>query len=336
MTDGPHRGSPSRSCSAPRPQPETLRLPNGSLCPAVNRSPSCLMLESMTHSRQPTRAEATDVANAILDGTDAVMLSGESAIGDHPVEAVATLARIAVATEPHRPRLALWDRLRRRLPSWSPRLAPQSRRRYSSCPVTIAGPQQARLCLEESTADVETVVRHQAQLSLPEAQATRAGGIPGAMRKRTSQVLTVAATLCVPSAAQASFLEGEALDSVAEFISWLVIIVVPLIGLTVFWLVHVLPEKIAEKKGHPQAQAIQVLCLLSLVFGGLLWPLAWLWAYTKPVIYKLAYGTDTVDHGHGEEPVEEPLEQQIQVLRDRLAELNVRLTERPAATGEEA
>ena len=70
------------------------------------------MLESMTHSRQPTRAEATDVANAILDGTDAVMLSGESAVGDHPVEAVATLARIAAATEPYRPRFDLWDRLR--------------------------------------------------------------------------------------------------------------------------------------------------------------------------------------------------------------------------------
>lgn len=67
------------------------------------------MLESMTHSRQPTRAEATDVANAVLDGTDAVMLSGESATGEFPVEAVATLARITAATEPHRKREDLWE-----------------------------------------------------------------------------------------------------------------------------------------------------------------------------------------------------------------------------------
>ncbi|NUQ61949.1 MAG: pyruvate kinase [Pirellulales bacterium] len=70
------------------------------------------MLESMTHSRQPTRAEATDVANAVLDGTDCVMLSGESATGEFPVEAVATLARITTATEPHRTRTDLWERLK--------------------------------------------------------------------------------------------------------------------------------------------------------------------------------------------------------------------------------
>jgi pyruvate kinase len=65
------------------------------------------MLESMVEHYRPTRAEATDVANAILDGTDCVMLSEESALGKYPVEAVDMLSRIAAATEPYRIRKSL-------------------------------------------------------------------------------------------------------------------------------------------------------------------------------------------------------------------------------------
>jgi len=61
------------------------------------------MLASMVNARRPTRAEVTDVANAIYDGTDAVMLSEETAVGQHPVEAVEVMDRIARATEPDLP-----------------------------------------------------------------------------------------------------------------------------------------------------------------------------------------------------------------------------------------
>ncbi len=67
------------------------------------------MLESMTESRRPTRAEATDVSNAILDGTDCVMLSAESAMGKYPVEAVAMLAKIASEVEPKRRQITVDD-----------------------------------------------------------------------------------------------------------------------------------------------------------------------------------------------------------------------------------
>ena len=102
----------------------------------------------------------------------------------------------------------------------------------------------------------------------------------------------LAALVCAPITAQASFFKGEALDTAADVLAWVVMILVPVAGIALFWMVHVLPEKIAEKRHHPQQTAIKTLCLLSLVFGGMLWPIAWLWAYTKPIGYKMAYGTD--------------------------------------------
>jgi hypothetical protein len=93
-------------------------------------------------------------------------------------------------------------------------------------------------------------------------------------------------------------LSGEMVDTVADYLAIFVLFFVPALLIYLFWMVHILPEKIAERRGHPQADAIKTLCLLSLVFGGLLWPLAWIWAYTRPVLYKMAYGEDKVDH-HG-------------------------------------
>ena len=106
----------------------------------------------------------------------------------------------------------------------------------------------------------------------------------------------LALLLLSPRDAHASLLSHEAEDKLATFLALFILIIVPIVLIVLFWMVHILPEKIAHKRHHPQFEAIRTLCLLSLVFGGLLWPLAWIWAYTKPVVHKLAYGTDKASH----------------------------------------
>ena len=138
-------------------------------------------------------------------------------------------------------------------------------------------------------------------------------------------VLFIALTfLALPSRAHASFLHGETLDSVAGVIAWFAFIIVPPVLIGVFLLVHILPEKVAEKRRHPQLGAIKCLCFLSLCFGGLLWPIAWLWAYSKPVLHKMAYGTD-VDDSHGKPIGKESAIKELEQLRARAAELEAEI-----------
>jgi len=134
-------------------------------------------------------------------------------------------------------------------------------------------------------------------------------------------------------------------DKIANVVKWVVVITVPIIGIYIFWMLHILPEKIAHKRGHPQLEAIKTLCILSLFFGGLLWPFAFIWAYSKPVMHKLAYGTDRVEYGHEEAetltptavPAHEPQlvpdtqQSEIEILRQRLARLEAQMSNRPSA-----
>jgi len=154
--------------------------------------------------------------------------------------------------------------------------------------------------------------------------------VPDAARRARHASRTIAVVLLVavwslawPADAHASLMSPEAEDALAMYLSYFIVFFVPVVLITLFWMVHVLPEKIAHKRHHPQFEAIRTLCLLSLVFGGLLWPIAWLWAYTKPVGYKLAYGTDKHPDYFKEHGLAEP-DSPAADLRNRLAALEER------------
>jgi hypothetical protein len=131
--------------------------------------------------------------------------------------------------------------------------------------------------------------------------------LPNAPGRRTSAVFwsrhrcrqvcrgALAAAALTPGWVHASMFHGETLDQVANGLAWFVVVVMPILAIVIFWKLHVLPEKIAEKRHHPQKEAIHMLCLLSLAFGGLLWPLAWLWAYMRPTLSVMAHGTSKHD-----------------------------------------
>jgi CBS domain containing-hemolysin-like protein len=146
---------------------------------------------------------------------------------------------------------------------------------------------------------------------------------PWAFRSATRVIagaLTFGVLLFLPRDAHASLFSEEVEDKLATFLAVFVIFLVPIVLIVLFWMVHILPEKIAHKRHHPQFEAIRTLCLLSLVFGGLLWPLAWIWAYSKPVMYKMAYGTDV----HPDALEHEPSAPEVSTaadLVDRLARL---------------
>jgi len=136
------------------------------------------------------------------------------------------------------------------------------------------------------------------------------------------------AGLLGPSVAHASFLSGDTLDAAANVLSWVILVLVPVVAIGAFFYVHVLPELIAERRQHPHKDSIKVLCILSLFFGGMLWPIAWLWAYTKPIGYRAIYGTEKHDDYYlelGHEAEAGTLgPEQLQHLRSELAAMRAK------------
>src|SRR5262245_5758201 len=177
--------------------------------------------------------------------------------------------------------------------------------------------------LSHGFADATAFRRHGTAAAVADCMATVFDRVIPSRRSAARVIVGLAALLFLtPREAHASLLSPEAEDSVANFLALFVLFVVPVALIVLFWMVHVLPEKIAHKRHHPQLDAIRTLCLLSLVFGGLLCQLAWIWAYTKPVMHKMAYGTDTHDHD-AEEP-HTAVATTGQGLHDRLARLEQR------------
>lgn len=98
-------------------------------------------------------------------------------------------------------------------------------------------------------------------------------------------------------------------DNIADVASWVILLVLPLAGIYLFWKVHIYPEKVAEKKNHPQLNAIKSMCLLSLVFGGLLWPVALIWA-------NYDYGNQNQPPNNPDTPKEQEEEEELNTIEN--------------------
>src|SRR5271170_5572620 len=109
-----------------------------------------------------------------------------------------------------------------------------------------------------------------------------------------------AALLALTSRGAFAAVTGALADTVADWMSVFILLVMPPAAIYLFWILHILPEKAAKRRNHPQKDAIHMLCLLSLVFGGLLWPIAMLWAYVKPMGMRVA--VVEADHLHPAPP----------------------------------
>ncbi|KXX67503.1 hypothetical protein AVL50_25895 [Flammeovirga sp. SJP92] len=94
-----------------------------------------------------------------------------------------------------------------------------------------------------------------------------------------------------------AMISPDKVNAFADIMAWVVISVVPIVAAVIFWKIHIIPEEIAKKRNHPQADSIHMMCLLSLVMGGMLWPVALIWAYSNPhqihVTDKQAFGADS-------------------------------------------
>ena len=107
---------------------------------------------------------------------------------------------------------------------------------------------------------------------------------PPATIKNASQI-ALFGVMCVISgqAMAAGFV-----DTLADIFSWIAIIIIPIVLGIAYWQIHYLPSKIAEKRQHPQKEAIHAMCMVSRFSGGLFWPIAFVWAHLKPTIVPLS------------------------------------------------